>query len=39
MSTLERARFRALAVKVEGTAGTDAIAGTPASGDWIDAQF
>lgn len=39
MSTLERARFRALALKVEGTPGTDAISGTPASGDWVDAQF
>lgn len=39
MSTLERARLRALAIKVEVTAGTDAISGTPASGDWVDAQF
>lgn len=39
MSTVERAAFRALAVKVESTAGADAIAGTPASSDWIDAQF
>jgi hypothetical protein len=39
MSQLERARFRALAIKVETTAGTDAIAGVPAAGDWVDAQF
>lgn len=39
MSTLERARFRALATKVETTAGTDVIAGTPATADWTDAAF
>ncbi len=39
MSTLERARFRALALKVETTPGTDAIAGTPAAADWVDASF
>ncbi|UXQ89113.1 hypothetical protein [Synechococcus phage MinM1] len=39
MSQLERARFRALALKVETTPGTDAIAGTPAAADWVDAQF
>jgi hypothetical protein len=39
MSQVERARFRALALKVETTPGTDAIAGTPAAGDWVDAAF
>lgn len=39
MSQLERARFRALAIRVETTPGTDAIAGTPAAADWVDAQF
>lgn len=39
MSQLERARFRALALKVETTPGTDAIAGTPAAADWVDAAF
>lgn len=39
MSQLERARFRALALRVETTPGTDAIAGTPAATDWVDAQF
>lgn len=39
MSTLERSRLRALALKIETTAGTDAIAGTPATADWVDAAF
>lgn len=39
MSVLERARLRALALKVESTPGVDAIAGTPAAGDWLDAQL
>ena len=32
---LVRSKFSAVAAKVETTAGTDAIAGTPAAGDWI----
>jgi hypothetical protein len=39
MSVLERSRLRALAIKIESTSGTDAIAGTPAAGDWVDAEF
>ena len=36
MSTyLVRMRNAALAVKAESTAGTDSIAGSPSSGDWI----
>lgn len=39
MSTVERSRFRALAIRAESTPGTDVIAGSPTSTDWIDAQF
>lgn len=39
MSGTTRSRLRALAIKIETTAGTDAIAGTLASGDWVDAEF
>ena len=39
MSVLERSRLRALAIKTESTSGTDAIAGTPAAADWVDAEF
>lgn len=39
MSTnLVRLRFAALAVKIEATAGTDAIAGTPANSDYLEAN-
>jgi hypothetical protein len=39
MSTnLVRLRFAAVAVKIETTPGTDAIAGTPANVDWIGAD-
>jgi hypothetical protein len=40
MSTFERVRAgSALALKIQTTDGTDAIAGTPAAGDWISASF
>jgi hypothetical protein len=39
MSTnLVRLRNAAVAVKIEATPGTDAIAGTPANVDWIGAD-
>lgn len=37
-TTLIRMRNAAVAVKLETTIGTDAIAGTPASGDWLAAE-
>jgi hypothetical protein len=39
MSDTIRTRLRQLAVKVETTKGTDAIAGTPAAGDWLTCGF
>lgn len=38
VANLIRLRNAAVAVKVETTVGTDAIAGTPAAGDWIAAD-
>jgi hypothetical protein len=35
---LVRMKFSAIAAKIETTAGTDAIAGVPAAGDWIGAD-
>jgi hypothetical protein len=37
-TSLIRMRNAAVAVKIETTNGTDAIAGTPASGDWLQAD-
>ena len=37
--SLVRMRFSAAAAKIETTPGTDAIAGTPASTDWIAGDF
>ena len=37
--TLVRMRFSAAAAKIETTPGTDAIAGTPASTDWVAGDF
>lgn len=40
MSTFERSRAgSALALKIQSADGADAIAGTPAAGDWVDASF
>jgi hypothetical protein len=39
MSTLERMNFRALAIKEQAAIGVDAIAGSPATADWVGAQF
>ena len=36
---LVRMRFAAVATKIETTAGQDAIAGTPASSDWLAADY
>jgi hypothetical protein len=39
MSDTIRARQRMIALKVESTKGTDSIAGSPASGDWVTCGF